>query len=47
MFGQLMTEEDKHLHFASGAIISQITYSVVYIKTKSKKKRFLFEGTEL
>ena len=42
MFGQLMTEEDKHLHFASGAIISQITYSVVYIKTKSKKKAFLY-----
>tara|TARA_R110000851_G_scaffold147933_1_gene288008 strand:- start:23 stop:307 length:285 start_codon:yes stop_codon:yes gene_type:complete len=42
MFGQLMTEKDKHLHFLSGVIVSQLTYSVVYIKTKNKKKAFLY-----
>ena len=42
MFGQLMTEKDKQMHFTAGAIVSTVTYGVVYNKTKSRKKALLY-----
>lgn len=32
--------EDDTLHFGAGALISGVTYTIVYSKTKSKKKAF-------
>lgn len=34
--------EDDMLHFATGALISGTTYSIVYSKTKNKKKAFWY-----
>lgn len=34
--------EDDMLHFASGTVISGATYSLVYSKTKNKKKAFWY-----
>ncbi len=34
--------EDDMLHFATGAVISGTTYSLVYSKTKNKKKAFWY-----
>ncbi|MBT8394081.1 MAG: hypothetical protein KJN66_04435 [Bacteroidia bacterium] len=34
--------EDDMLHFTTGAIISSTTYTIVYSKTKNKKKAFLY-----
>ena len=45
MFGQLMTEKDKQMHFTAGAIVSTVTYGVVYNKTKSRKKALLYSIT--
>ena len=42
VFGQLMTEEDKQKHFAAGAIVSTLTYGVVYKKTKDKNKALVY-----
>lgn len=39
---QLLTEQDKKYHFAAGAVIQAGTYALVYKKTKSKKKAFLY-----
>ena len=36
---QFITDDDK-LHFGAGALISSATYTLVYSKTKSKKKAF-------
>ena len=41
-YSQLLFEEDKQYHYAAGAMISAATYSIVYSKTKSKKKAFLY-----
>lgn len=37
-----LTIGDDGAHFASGAIISGVTYSLVYSKTKNKKKAFWY-----
>ncbi|WP_299364770.1 hypothetical protein [Winogradskyella sp.] len=37
-----VTLEDEGLHFATGAILSGATYSLVYAKTKNKKKAFWY-----
>lgn len=34
--------EDDMMHFATGAVISGTTYTLVYSKTKNKKKAFLY-----
>ena len=41
-YSQLLYEEDKQIHFLAGTIISTATYTLVYQKTKSKKKAFLY-----
>jgi uncharacterized protein YfiM (DUF2279 family) len=41
-FAQLLTEEDKQMHFAAGAITSTIVYDYVYRKTDSKKKALIY-----
>ena len=41
-FAQLLTEEDKQIHFAAGAITSTIAYDYVYYKTNSKKKALIY-----
>ena len=35
-------QQDKQLHFAAGAIVSGITYTLVYENTHSKSKAFLW-----
>ena len=42
VFGQLLTEKDKQQHFTAGAIVSTLTYSVVYKRTKNRKKALLY-----
>ncbi len=37
-----LTLEDEVLHFGTGAVISGVTYSLVYSKTKNKKKAFWY-----
>ena len=37
-----ITVEDEVLHFATGAVISGVTYSLVYSKTQNKKKAFWY-----
>ena len=37
--GQFVSDDDK-LHFGAGALISGVTYTFVYSKTKNKKKAF-------
>lgn len=45
---QLLTEPDKQLHFAMGAAIQAGTYTIVYNKTKDKKKALLYSvGTAI
>jgi hypothetical protein len=39
-YSQLLFEKDKQYHYAAGAMISAATYSIVYSKTKNKKKAF-------
>jgi putative lipoprotein len=39
---QLLTEYDKQYHFAAGALVSAGTYTLVYAKTKSKKKALIY-----
>ena len=39
---QLLTEYDKQYHFAAGALVSASTYTLVYAKTKSKKKALIY-----
>ena len=41
-FAQLLTEEDKQMHFAAGAITSTLVYDYVYRKTESKKKAVVY-----
>ena len=41
-FAQLLTEEDKQMHFAAGAITSTLVYDYVYNKTESKKKALVY-----
>ena len=43
-YSQLHTEKDKQYHFAAGALFSAATYSIVYSKTKNKKKAFLYSA---
>lgn len=44
---QLSTDDQKK-HFAAGAVISGATYTIVYIKTKNKKKAFWYSlGTSV
>lgn len=38
---QIISSDDK-LHFGAGALISSATYTLVYTKTKNKKKAFWF-----
>ena len=45
VLGQLMTERDKQIHYAAGAFVSTVTYDIVYKKTKSRKKAFLYSIT--
>ena len=42
VFGQLMTEEDKQQHFTAGAIVSALTYGVVYKRTNNRKKALVY-----
>ncbi len=44
-FAQLLTEEDKQMHFAAGAITSTLVYDYVYRKTESKKKALVYSIT--
>ena len=44
VLGQLMTERDKQIHYAAGAFVSTVTYDIVYKKTKSRKKAFLYSN---
>jgi len=37
-----VTVKDEVLHFGTGALISGVTYSLVYSKTKNKKKAFWY-----
>ena len=37
-----VTLSDEGLHFATGAVISSVTYTLVYNKTKNKKKAFWY-----
>ena len=39
---QLLTEYDKQYHFAAGALVSAGTYTLVYAKTKNKKKALIY-----
>ena len=39
---QLLTEEDKQMHFAAGAITSILVYDYVYRRTDSKKKALVY-----
>jgi len=41
-YSQLLTEYDKQYHFAAGAFVSAGTYTLVYAKTKSKKKALIY-----
>ena len=41
-YSQLLTEYDKQYHFAGGALVSAGTYTLVYAKTKSKKKALIY-----
>lgn len=41
-YGQLLTEQDKQLHFGGGAMIGSITYSYTYLKTNDKSKAFAY-----
>ena len=41
-YSQLFTEKDKQYHFAAGTMVSAATYSIVYSKTKSKKKALIY-----
>ena len=41
-FAQLLTEEDKQMHFVAGAVTSTIVYDYVYRKTDSKKKALVY-----
>ena len=41
-FAQLLTEEDKQMHFAAGAITSTLVYDYVYRKTENKKKALVY-----
>ena len=41
-YSQLYTEKDKQYHFAAGAMVSAATYTLVYAKTKSKKKALIY-----
>jgi uncharacterized protein YfiM (DUF2279 family) len=41
-YSQLLTQKDKQMHFAAGALVSAGTYSLVYTKTKSKKKALIY-----
>ena len=41
-FAQLLTEEDKQMHFVAGAVTSTIVYDYVYRKTDSKKKALIY-----
>jgi len=41
-FAQLLTEKDKQMHFAAGAITSVLTYEYVYHKTNNKKKALAY-----
>ena len=41
-YSQLYTEKDKQYHFAAGALVSAGTYTLVYAKTKSKKKALVY-----
>ncbi len=41
-YSQLLTEYDKQYHFAAGALVSAGTYTLVYAKTKSKKKALIY-----
>lgn len=41
-FAQLLTEEDKQIHFAAGAITSTLVYDYVYRKTESTKKAVIY-----
>lgn len=34
--------EDDILHFGAGAVVSGVTYSIIYNKTKNKKKAFWY-----
>tara|TARA_R110002124_G_scaffold144981_1_gene310156 strand:+ start:1884 stop:2204 length:321 start_codon:yes stop_codon:yes gene_type:complete len=43
-YSQLLFEQDKQYHYAAGAMISAATYSIVYSKTKNKKKAFLYSA---
>jgi len=46
--GQLLTEPDKKMHFAAGAIFSAIGYGVAYEITKDDRKAALYGiGTAL
>ena len=40
-YSQFISEDDM-LHFTAGSVISGTTYSIVYSKTKNKKKAFWF-----
>ena len=41
-YSQLLTEYDKQYHFAAGAFVSAATYTLVYAKTKNKKKALIY-----
>ena len=43
-YSQLFTEKDKQYHFAAGTMVSAATYSIVYSKTKNKKKAFIYSA---
>jgi uncharacterized protein YfiM (DUF2279 family) len=39
---QLLTEQDKQLHFAGGVLVGAGTYTLIYAKTKNKKKALIY-----
>ena len=41
LFGQLLQEQDKQLHFAAGMLSSAAGYTFVYNKTGDKKKAMI------
>lgn len=41
-YSQLLSEKDKQYHFAAGAFISAGTYTLVYNKTKNRKKALIY-----
>lgn len=42
VYGQLLTEKDKQIHFTAGVITSALTYDYVYRKTNNNKKALAY-----